>query len=376
MRYLITGATGFLGRELAVRLLGTRAPIMVLMRRRGDSDDLAAARRRLEAVVAKTADGVPTDHAVVAFGDVTAAELGLRAEALAWLQSDEGPVQIVHGAAQVRFDLPYEEMHRQNVGGTENVLAVARALADRDRLARLDYVSTAFVAGNRSGVAKEDEIDVGQMPRNHYERSKLEAETVLDAAHEGGLPVTVHRPSIIVGDSRTGRASSFKVLYWPMKIYARGRWRTIFGRRDCTVDIVPVDFVADAMMSILSHEAAVGRTVHLAAGPEGQATIGELVQMAETCFEGKRVRYVDPEVYHLYMRPFVRPILRLLRPDVAHGGALFLPYLTRNPTFAVDVANELLERDGITPPRVQDYFGTIMDYARASDFGAGPPGGG
>ena len=372
-RFLVTGATGFLGREVLVRLMGTGRPMMVLMRRRGDDDTLDDAQARLREAVESTESTPSWEGVQVAFGDVTERGLGLSKTSLQWLEEADGQVQIVHGAAQVRFDLPYEVMHTQNVFGTENVLGLAMALAVRRKLARLDYVSTTYIAGDRADVALETDIDVGQAPRNAYERSKLAAEKIVERARDVGLPVTVHRPSIIVGDSRTGRASSFKVLYWPMKVYARGRWRTVFGRPGCTVDAIPVDYVAEAMVYLLDREEATGHRVHLAAGPDGQSTIGELVGIAERLFDGREVRYFDPDIYHRYLRPVVRPVLAKIRPDVAERGGVFLPYLIHNPTFSVDVAERLLAPAGLKPPKVVDYFEAILRFARDTDFGRRAP---
>lgn len=359
-RYLLTGATGFLGREVLVRLLEQRADVLVTTRPRTDTDPV---ERMLE-VVRHTAPDAPLDTLTVALGDVTQDGLGLDADARAWL--DAGPVQVVHGAAEVRFDLPYAHMLEQNVGGTKQALGVARGLADAGRLVRFDHVSTAYVAGDREDVASEDDVDVGQRPRNDYERTKLLAEVEVGAAKQAGLPVTVHRPSIIVGDSRTGRASSFKVLYWPMKVYARGRFRTLFGRPSCFVDVVPVDYVADAMMALFGRPEATGRTFHLAAGPERQSTIEELVAIARTVFDRKPIRYVDPDLYMNWLRPILKPILMLVRPDVARRGGVFLPYLRSNPTFSTANVEALIE---LRPPKVADYFDRIMRYARDTDFG-------
>lgn len=366
--FLVTGATGFLGREFIVRLLGSGARALITTRRKGEESEAEAAGR-LRKIVEETQPGSSFERAEVVFGDVTAPGLGLPASVISRLEAEREPVQIVHGAAEVRFDLPWEVMHEQNVVGTENVLALARRLADRGKLSRLDYVSTAYVAGERTGICREDEIDLGQQTRNAYERSKLAAEVVIERERKAGLPVTVHRPSIIVGDSRTGRASSFKVLYWPLKLYARGQWKTVFGRPDCVMDVVPVDFVADAMMCLLSEPRAAGGTFHLVAGPERQSTIGELVKIVERFFDRGRVRYVDPDLYLKYLRPMIRPLIKLTRPDVADKGKVFLPYLRSNPSFAVDRARALLAPAGIEPPRVSEYFGSILQFARDTDFG-------
>jgi thioester reductase-like protein len=366
----MTGATGFLGREVLVRLLEKGARVLVTTRRRSheSGDD---ARARLVEVIQRTSSEAAraTDRLTVAFADVAEEDLALAPEAAKWLDESSDPIQVVHGAAEVRFDLPWTVMHKMNVAGTANVIALSARLAEKGRLQRLDHISTTFIAGDRTDLALETEIDIGQRPRNSYERSKLEAEKVIAKARGEGLPITVHRPSIIVGDSRTGRASSFKVLYWPMKVYARGRWRTMFGRPDCTLDVVPVDFVADAMIALLDDPSALHKTVHLAAGRERQSTIGEVVEIAEAIFERGRVRYVDPDLYMKWLRPIVRPILALIRPDVAERGGVYLPYFRSNPSFSVAQASALLEKHRLEPPAVRDYFGRIVAFAKITDFG-------
>ena len=366
--YLVTGATGFLGRELLARMLKRGLPMAVTTRRKEDEAPEAAAER-FKAIIAETNPDVSFAGTEVLFADVSEPNLGLDPALLERLEQGGEPIHIVHGAAEVRFDLPREVMEKQNVVGTENILALARRFADRGKLHRLDYVSTTYVAGTRTDLAKETEIDVGQGSRNEYERSKKLAELAVDRERKRGLPVTVHRPSIIVGDSRTGKASSFKVLYWPLKLYARGQWKLVFGRPDCPMDVVPVDFVADAMMHLMFEPKAIGRTFHLAAGPERQSTIGELVLMAERFFDRGRIRYVDPDLYMKYLRPFIRPLIQSVRPGVAEKGGVFLPYLKSNPSFAVSETSALLGPAGLVPPRVADYFGTIMRYAKETDFG-------
>ncbi len=367
MRVLLTGATGFLGREVLVRLLARGHEVLVTTRQRGAEVE-AEATARLRAMVTEVEPGTPLPRLTVAFADVADPQLALSESGRRWLDAPE-PVTVVHGAAEVRFDLPYEEMHRQNVLGTDHVLRLARRLAEGGRLVRFDHVSTAFVAGDRTDLVLEAQRDEGQRPRNAYERSKLAAEARVASARAEGLPVTVHRPSIIVGDSRTGRASSFKVLYWPMKVYARGRFRTVFGRPDCTLDVVPVDFVAEALVRLLEEPEAIGRTLHLAAGPGRQATLLELVRLAERRFARRPVRFIDPDVYQRWLRPVLRPLLLLLRPDVARRGGVFLPYLRSNPSFDTREASALLAPHGIVPPPVSAYFEAILDYAEASDFG-------
>ena len=128
---------------------------------------------------------------------------------------------MLHCAASVSFDLPLDESRSVNVEGTRRMLEFARGCPG---LERFSYVSTAYVAGEPGGLFREDELAVGQRFRNPYERSKFEAELALRS--EGrDLPLQILRPSIVVGDSSTGRTSSFNVLYGPLKALARGAVR-------------------------------------------------------------------------------------------------------------------------------------------------------
>ena len=136
--------------------------------------------------------------------------------------------------------------------GTSSILRWARLSCDASPMS-----GTAYVAGERSDLVREDELVVGQGYRNTYEQTKAEAETLV-RSRLGSLPGVILRPSIIVGDSRTGVTSSFKMMYWPLKIYARRLWRTVPGYPDAVLDIVPVDFVADSVARLLFDEAALG----------------------------------------------------------------------------------------------------------------------
>ncbi len=122
------------------------------------------------------------------------------------------------------------------------------------------------------------------------------------------MPGVILRPSIIVGDSRTGVTSSFKMMYWPLKIYARRLWRTVPGYPDAVLDIVPVDFVAAAVARLAFDEAALGNTVHLCAGPRGSATIQQIASRAAEFFDAPEARYVDPKLFFAAIRPLAVPV--------------------------------------------------------------------
>ena len=134
---------------------------------------------------------------------------------------------VIHSAASVSFTLGLDESREINVEGTRNMLDFAESCAELDRFT---YVSTAYVAGTHPGVFGEDQLAEGQEFRNAYEQSKFEAERLVQS-HRRSLPIQVLRPSIVVGEQRSGWTSSFNVLYGPLKAFARGSIPAVPGGR-------------------------------------------------------------------------------------------------------------------------------------------------
>ncbi len=266
---LLTGGTGLLGSYVIRDLLLDGCDLAVVVRR--ERKNSAAAR--IEAIVRFWEDllGKRLPRPTVLEGDLNAPLCGLDAEAMRWVA--DHCTGILHNAASLTFRGPDREQEpwKSNVGGTTNVLAVAKAAGIR----HFHHVSTAYVCGLRSGTVREDDLDVGQEFGNDYERSKVEAERMVrDADHLD--TVTVLRPSIIVGDSRTGFTSTYHGFYVilrlghtllphvPWGIMSRSAIVQVLGTCDeDTKNLVPVDWVSAAMAHIVQTPAARGRTFHL-----------------------------------------------------------------------------------------------------------------
>ena len=275
---------------------------------------------------------------------------------------------MIHSAATVRFDHTLDEARAINVEGTRRLLDFA---AGAPRLRSLAYVGTAYVAGERTGLVREDELAVGQSYRNTYEQTKAEAEALV-RSRLGSLPGVILRPSIIVGDSRTGVTSSFKMMYWPLKIYSRRLWRTVPGFPDAVLDIVPVDFVAAAVARLTFDEAALGSTVHLCAGPHGSATIQQIARRAADYFQVREPRYVDPKLFFAAIRPLLHLTLWGRKRRVLVDGAAYRDYFTMRMQFDTKNAERLLQPPGVCPPPVLDYLDRLFHYCVASEWGRKP----
>jgi nucleoside-diphosphate-sugar epimerase len=264
---LLTGATGFVGAELLPRWLAARPETTVhCLARARDPAELARRRERILAwgrIPERDARRVRF-HA----GDVSEPDLGLgdRYGALA-REVDE----VVHAAASTRFDLTVDESRRINVGGLERVVAFARAAGARGGLRRLHYVSTAY--------AKAEPGAVEPTFRNAYEQSKCEAEQLLARTTED-LPVSCYRPSIIVGDSRTGRTPHFRVLYEPIKWVYYGKTDVLPCRPEVRLDVVPIDWVCDAIVELAAMPGSECRAYPLCCGPDKAISIAEIIEIA------------------------------------------------------------------------------------------------
>ena len=271
---LLTGATGLLGRYLLRDLAAEHVPLAVLVRPSRKADPAL----RVEAMRLFWAEqGVDVPSPRVLAGDILSENLGLSGEDRMWAAEHCG--LMLHNAASLSFVSTgrASEPWRSNVDGTANVLEFCRDAAIR----QFHHVSTAYVAGKRTGCAREDELDVGQEFGNPYEESKLQAEQMVKAAAASGGPldqVTTYRPGIIIGDSQTGFTSTFHNIYAFLQIAHTmlpvAKWEDDTKKPNAShyhfamgdearKHLVPVDWVSAAMSYLLARPALHGRTYHL-----------------------------------------------------------------------------------------------------------------
>jgi thioester reductase-like protein len=362
---LLTGVTGFVGGELLARYLErTDRPVYALVR---GKDEAAADRRLRETLSALVGDanGRAGDRLVAVPGDIRSPGLGLEHRDREWLA--ERVNEIVHAAASVSFDLPLEESRRINVEGTRQMLELAELCRDRGGLRRFSYISTAYVAGTHEGEFREDQLQVGQGFRNPYEQSKFEAERLVRGRGDR-LPIQVFRPSIIVGESSSGWTPSFNVLYAPLKAYARDQLPILPAYRDAPVDVVPVDYVADAVFELSRQPAGGGETYHLVAGPRA-TTVGELVDMSARRLGRRRSLVIPPRLYSRLIHP-----LLLKQGDERRRRALrrmetFFPYFAMRVRYRDERARRRLEPSGVRVSPIERYFGRLLDFALRTRWG-------
>jgi long-chain acyl-CoA synthetase len=359
---LLTGATGFVGMELLARYL-ERTDRRVVTLVRASSDD--GARERIDAVLANLFGGraeLHTDRVLAIAGDLLSPRFGL---APARFEELAGHVStIIHSAASVSFTLPLAEARAINLEGTRRMLDFAELVSARGTLERYGHVSTAYVAGTHRGCFAECDLDLGQRFRNSYEQSKFEAERLV--RESVGLPFTIMRPSIVVGDRRSGWTAAFNVLYWPLRAFARGLFTTVPAIPSAPVDVVSVDYVADAIYALCGELGDPGQTYNLTAGPQA-STIGEIAGIASRYFGRPAPKVLTPAEFAALERD-----ASAANNSALEGSRSYFPYFAIGTVFDEAQARAQLDPAGILVSPLRDYLDRLLDFATRSRWGKRP----
>ena len=251
---LFTGFPGFIGMRLLPRVLELKpnARMACLVQEKF----LDAARQGVATLEER--HGHVRGRINLVPGDITVAGLGIEGGRARDLRA--GLEEAYHLAAVYDLAVSREAGLRINVQGTRNVLEF---LEDAPRFARLQYVSTAYVSGRARGVFRETDLDLGQGFKNHYEETKFLAEVEVVRSR---LPRTIYRPGVVVGDSKTGETAKFDGPYFVLRAMERLPSRGVFvrlGPGSGTVNVVPVDFVVEALARLSAAPQGLGKTYHL-----------------------------------------------------------------------------------------------------------------
>ena len=342
----LTGFPGFIAGRLVQRLATEGARFLLLVQPAFMERALSEINR-----ITNATDRSGGDFRVLE-GDITQKNLGLSPVELEAARAET--TTIFHLAAIYDLAASHDPAMRVNVGGTRNVNEFAQTL---QHLRRYHYVSTCYVAGKRKGVILESDLQHEAGFRNHYEESKYLAELEVDAL-KSELPVTIHRPAVVVGDSQTGETAKYDGIYYLIHYLLKApRLLPIFniGNDKVSLNLVPIDWVVQGMVALAKDERAVGKTVQLA-DPEPLSTRGLFDAIAE-CINGRHSRFTIPA-------PLVQLSLSLpLSPKITGLPHSAVPYFFLRQTYDTTRAGELLEPHGIYCPRFDSYVGAIVDFA-------------
>lgn len=361
--YFVTGATGAIGSALIPILLQDReANIRLLLRAKSD-DDLA---QRMEALFGfwqiPCADRDSRSRITAWRGDVTLPQFGL--DEVAYQSLGRECTHLIHSAGNVRMNLPINEARHSSVDSARNICALAKCCP---RLEKIEFVSTVGVGGRTRGEVPEHWITTPRSFHNSYEQAKAEAEELIRAELERGLPLTVHRPSMVVGDSVSGRIVHFQVFYHLCE-FLSGR-RTLGLAPDlgsARLDIVPADYVAKIIAWSSANAASRGRIIHSCSGPELALALAPLRETVRRAFAaaGRRLPPVislPPAIFRTLLAGVSLFLPRETRRAVK-TLPVFLEYLATEQTFANSRTQALLSPVGLAVPAPSTYLEKVLAY--------------
>ncbi|HVF41616.1 MAG TPA: SDR family oxidoreductase [Pyrinomonadaceae bacterium] len=341
----LTGFPGFIAGRLVERLALEGARFRLLVQ----PAFVGRARADVARIVEKT--GAAPDGFRLVEGDITREGLGLSAENLE--EARRGATVVFHLAAVYDLGVERELAFRVNVEGTRNVNAFARSV---ENLRRYHYVSTCYVAGRRRGLIFENELRHDAGFRNNYEETKYLAELEVGAL-KSELPVTIHRPAVVCGDSRTGETAKYDGVYYLinyLRIFPAALSLANIGNRDVRLNVVPVDFVVEAMAALARDESSAGETIQLA--DPAPLTTEELFDVISRNLAGRESLFTVPA-------PLVRSTLNIpLNEKVTGLPRVGVPYFFVKQTYDTARATALLAPHGIHCPRFHDYAHALIDF--------------
>ncbi|NOZ01569.1 MAG: SDR family oxidoreductase [Deltaproteobacteria bacterium] len=290
---------------------------------------------------------------VILVGDVLNIDMGLSGRELKQVAREV--TRVHHIAAIYYLGVASGLTERVNVDGTRNVLDVA---SDLDRLERFVFHSTAFVAGDRTGVILEEELEAGQGFRNAYERTKFDAERLV-RGHMKDLPISVVRPSIIVGDSKTGRIDRMDGPYFLIRTIVNFPVDVALPLPEggaYPLNMVPVDYVVQAADLISRDPGAAGKTFHLT--DPNPLPAHKVFDMVADNAGRKRPKGSIPSLASKYLLrlPGVEMMLRPQRH--------FFEYFNRLTIYNCMNTLTSLAGTGVTCPTFPSYAATLVDFVK------------
>ncbi|WP_374664879.1 SDR family oxidoreductase [Ramlibacter sp.] len=357
MHYFVTGATGFIGKRLVRKLLERKGAVVHFLIRKESEGKVAALREYWGASAAK---------AIPVYGDLTARKLGVSAEDVKKLKGQVD--HFYHLAAVYDLGADEESQIQVNIEGTRNTVELAKAID----AGHFHHVSSIAAAGLYEGVFREDMFEEAENIDHPYFMTKHESEKIV--RKECKVPWTVYRPAMVVGDSQTGEMDKIDGPYYFFKLIQRMRqvlppWMPAVGLEGGRINIVPVDYVVDALDHI-SHKAGIEKKAFHLVDPVGYR-VGDVLDIFSRAAHAPRMNlFINAALLGFIPKSVKKGLMavapvRRVRAAVMKDLGLpediltFVNYPTR---FDSRDAQALLKGSGIECPNLKDYAWRLWDY--------------
>jgi thioester reductase-like protein len=349
----LTGFPGFLGSALVERLLA-RHPAEVTVTCLIQSKF----RQMAEARAAALTQGHSRDRIRLVEGDITLPDLGLGEQADGIQQNC---LAVYHLAAV--YDLGVDRLLalRVNLQGTQHLLEFARQCPD---LNRFHYVSTCYVSGRYAGEFGEDDLVKGQVFNNYYEETKYLAEVEVQRQMNRGLPVTIYRPAIVLGDSQTGETQKYDgpyyIFQWILRQPKSAALVPVVGRpSQYEVNVVPRDFVTNAIDYLSGQEKSLGQVYQLC-DPK-PLTVDRMLTITGQVTGRRLLRLPLPKLVAKGSLQYLSPVQKLMKiePEAVE-------YFVQPTRYTSYNTQRDLAGSGISCPPFTSYAQRLIDFMKAN----------
>ncbi|WP_138512373.1 SDR family oxidoreductase [Rhodoferax bucti] len=361
MRYFVTGATGFIGKRLVKKLLQRKGATVHFLIRKESEDKVAGLREFWGLTDAKSAARV-----VPVFGDLTGKKLGVAAEVIKALKGQID--HFYHLAAVYDLEADEEFQFAVNIEGTRNTVEFAKAV----EVGHFHHVSSIAAAGLYEGVFREDMFDEAENYEHPYFMTKHESEKIV--RKECKVPWSVYRPAMVVGDSQTGEMDKIDGPYYFFKLIQRMRqllppWMPSIGLEGGRVNIVPVDFVVNAL-DVISHKQGIAKQCYHLVDPVGYR-VGDVLDIFSKAAHAPKMNiFVNAALLGFIPRSVTKTLMALapvrrVRNAIMKDLSLpedmltFINYPTR---FDCRDSLAMLKGSGVECPNLKDYAWRLWDY--------------
>ncbi len=339
----ITGFPGFLATELMHRIV----------KQKPNARFMCLVQNKFLAIAEIEKMKFPEHSIELIDGDITVTGLGLPASVLA------NPIEeIYHFAAVYDLNVPEAVAYKINVLGTENVLKIAQELAS---LKRFHYVSTCYVSGKYVGRFSENDLEKGQQFNNFYESTKYEAEKRVRAAMASGMPATIYRPAVVVGNSHTGATQKFDGPYFIMQWLLRQPTTAILPRliypEKFFINVVPSNYVLDSLAYLSQQAFSLGKTYQLA--DPNPLTVEQMIATLGSACGRKVISIPLPKAFAKFAVGNIPGLENWLGiPQSA------LDYFAHPTHYSTELTKKDLEGSGIDCPPFPTYASTLADFMK------------
>ncbi len=341
----LTGFPGFIAGRLVSSLTNNETQFFLLVQK----NFLEKAKQEIEKISTET--NTPLENFAIIEGDITKENLGISAEDVQIVQAET--TSVYHLAAVYDLTVAQSIGSAVNIEGTKNVNELVKQIKN---LRRYNYISTCYVSGKREGLIREDELQHEAGFRNFYDETKYWAEIEVEKL-KTEFPVTIFRPAVVVGDSKTGETVKYDGIYYVINYLRKfpALLRLInVGNDEVKVNLVPVDFVVEAIVALSKDENAVGKTIALA-DPNPLTTAQACDEISLAVCGKKSIAKLPPKLMQRILMLPTTPIIS----GLPHAG---VPYFFAPQDFDTTVATQLLSAHGITCPSFADYVKTLVKF--------------